>query len=203
MSFLDPADIGVAASAYPAQCPPEPFPVGAGQVAWRFVLPLSDAERTTGGRGARREHLRPADSHVREGRSHHLRQHPPPIAHQCVGADRSDDVIVAGQADIFRLSDLARENERTFDLVATCAEATVTPPPTTIAAEPTSPPSSPDTSPAAAPTPAASGPTSGRSTTNAQALPATGRPSLGVVVAALVTTTLGITLLIATRKRAS
>jgi hypothetical protein len=202
--LLDPADIGVAASAYPSQCPPEPFPVGAGQVAWRFVLPLSDAERATGnpaGRGGNVFDLLTV-TFAKAGTITFANIRPQSVTSAWVLTD-SDDVIVAGQADIFRLSDLAREDERTFDLVATCAEATATPPSTTIAAEPTSPSGTSDPSPAAAPPPAESGPPSGRSTTTTQPLPATGRPSLGIVGAALATTTLGIALVFATRTRAS
>jgi hypothetical protein len=181
-ALLDPADIGVAASVYPAQCPPEPFPVGAGQVAWRFVLPLSDAERTTGGPAGRGGNIFDllTVTFEKAGTITFANIRPQSFTSAWVLTD-ANDVIAAGQADIFRLTGLARENERTFDLVATCAEAAVTPPVTTVAAEPPSPPS--------------------RST--AKALPPTGRPSLSVVVAALVTTTLGITLFIATRRRAS
>jgi hypothetical protein len=123
---LNPSHVGAVGSEFSQDCnDANPDPPGPGEVGWHFVLPQSVAEELSVGGNPGNIFASLTVTFETAGTVTLTVFGPPTAAHAYVTTP-TDDTLLSGSADIYRLISLLRQNEPFFNLSHTCAPAQTT-----------------------------------------------------------------------------
>ena len=123
---LNPAHVGEVGSEFTQDCNDgNPDPPGPGEVGWHFVLPQSVAEELAAG-GSPGNIFASLTVTFETAGTVTLTVFGPPTAAHAYVTTPTDDTLLGGSADIYRLISLLRQNEPFFNLSHTCAPAPTT-----------------------------------------------------------------------------
>jgi len=118
---LNPAHVGEVGSEFSQDCnDANPDPPGPGEVGWHFVLPQSVAEELSAGGSPGNIFASLTVTFETAGTVTLTMFGPPSAAHAYITTP-TDDTLLGGSAEIYRLISLLRQNEPFFNLSHTCA----------------------------------------------------------------------------------